>query len=310
MRTAHLQAQEQGKKESSSTLPHGAQTELWLQGLLPATPYVVSVQTVAYWGQKRLRSHRAQLFFTTIIHEGEDFSNELPSSSSSSSLPSSPSQASSSPSSHKLPEFSRLAHVDLPPNPSENLRLEVAAPHFHNNQLQVKVFWKWSHHARQIHRGPYILRWHPHACSTNVSSAGRTTTVESTHHIIKGLQFACKYRVSVAMVADSGEEAIAWVTTPTCSSFRVRGDKALPCNNDERPLAARKVVLRPERLTAEFQQVNGTLLTTLRWRMSHHALGSAAVEGFQFFWSLQSELSPATGRHEDAVISQTQTIAP
>ncbi|MEQ2221788.1 hypothetical protein ILYODFUR_019197, partial [Ilyodon furcidens] len=69
MRTVHLQAQEQGKKESSSTLPHGAQTELWLQGLLPATPYVVSVQTVAYWGQKRLRSHRAQLFFTTIIHE-------------------------------------------------------------------------------------------------------------------------------------------------------------------------------------------------------------------------------------------------
>ncbi|KAK5621961.1 hypothetical protein CRENBAI_009220 [Crenichthys baileyi] len=354
MQTVHLQVQEQGKKESSSTLTHGAQTELWLQGLLPATPYVVSVQTVAYWGQKRLRSHRAQLFFTTIIHEGspsfsvssgrrrvqvgklgvrltillkpqglpylraklpgrflgEDFSNELPSSSSSSSLPSSPSQASSSPSSHKLPEFSHLAHVDLPPNPSENLRLEVAAPHFHNNQLQVKVFWKWSHHARQIHRGPYILRWHPHACSTNVSRAGRTTTVESTHHIIKGLQFACKYRVSVAMVADSGEEAIAWVTTPTCPSFRVRGDKALPCNNDERPLAARKVVLRPERLTADFQQVNGTLLTTLRWRMSHHALGSAAVEGFQFFWSLQSELSPTTGRHEDAVISQTQTIAP
>ncbi|MED6283560.1 hypothetical protein CHARACLAT_010107 [Characodon lateralis] len=257
-----------------------------------------------------LRLKKATEATGSTVFEGKDFSNELPSSSSSSSLPSSPSQASSSPSSHKLPEFSRLAHVDLPPNPSENLRLEVAAPHFHNNQLQVKVFWKWSHHARQIHRGPYILRWHPHACSTNVSSAGRTTTVESTHHIIKGLQFACKYRVSVAMVADSGEEAIAWVTTPTCSSFRVRGDKALPCNNDERPLAARKVVLRPERLTADFQQVNGTLLTTLRWRMSHHALGSAAVEGFQFFWSLQSELSPATGRHEDAVISQTQTIAP
>uniref|UniRef100_A0A096M507 Anosmin 1b n=1 Tax=Poecilia formosa TaxID=48698 RepID=A0A096M507_POEFO len=270
--------------EFEGNLVLDAQTELWLQGLLPATPYVLSVQTVAYWGQKRLKSHRAQLFFTTIIHEA---------------------------SSHKPPESSRLAHMDMLPNPSENLRLEVAAPHFHHSQLQVKVFWKWSHHARQRHRGPYILSWHPHTCTTNVTSADRTTTVEGTHHTIKGLQFSCKYRVSVAMVADPGAEAVAWVTTPTCSSIRVRGDKALPCNKQaERPLAGRKVVLRPERLTADFQQVNGSLLTTLQWRMSHHAMDSAAVEGFQFTWSLQSELSPATGMHEDALISQTQTIAP
>lgn len=84
--------------------------------------------------------------------QGEDFSNELPSSSSSSSssLPSSPSQASSSPSAHKPPESSHLAQVGMPPNPSENLRLEVAAPHFHHNQLQVKVFWKWSHHGESV----------------------------------------------------------------------------------------------------------------------------------------------------------------
>lgn len=31
---------------------------------------------------------------------------------------------------------------------------------------------------RQRHRGPYILRWHPHTCITNVTSADRTTTVE------------------------------------------------------------------------------------------------------------------------------------
>uniref|UniRef100_A0A146YJK6 Anosmin 1b n=1 Tax=Fundulus heteroclitus TaxID=8078 RepID=A0A146YJK6_FUNHE len=307
--SAHFQTQDQGKKESNTVLTHGTQTELLLQGLLPATPYVVSVQAVAYWGQKRLKSHRAQLFFTTITHEGEDFSNELPSSSSSLSLPSSPFETSSSPSSHKLPESSHQAHGDLPSNPSENLRLEVAAPHFHNNQLQVKVFWKWSHLARRRHRGPYILRWYPHTCSTNVTGADRTTTVEGTHHTIKGLQFACKYRVSVAMMADPGVEAVAWVTTPTCSSIRVRGDKALPCNKEDRPLSGRKVVLRPEQLTADFEQVNGTLLTTFRWRMAHHAMDSAAVQGFQFTWSLQSELSAAKGRNEDALISQTQTIA-
>ncbi|XP_037530449.1 anosmin-1b [Nematolebias whitei] len=295
-------AHEQSKKETNSMLTRGAQSELWLQGLLPATSYLLSVQTVAYWGQKRLKSHRGQLAFTTVSRTDEEFSNELPSSLS--SLPYPDLAASSSP-----------THPESPLNPvtSETLRLEVAAPHYHDNQLQVKVFWKWPYHARQKHRGPYVLQWRPHTCSTNVTSSKRTTAVvEGTHHTIKGLQFACKYRVAVATKVEPRAEAVAWVTTPTCASIRVRGVKVLPCNseNTEHPLSVRKVVLRPERLTAAFQQVNGTLLTTIRWRISHHALDSAAVEGFQFTWTLQSELSAATERLEDTRVSQTQTIGP
>lgn len=317
-RPAHSRTAEQGKKESNSRVTQGAQCELWLQGLLPATSYILSVQTVAYWGQKRLKSHRVQLVFTTITHTGEDFSNELPSSSSSSSssssLSSSPSLSSSSPSSSDLSISSSVPQPESPLNPVSpgNLRLEVASPHYHDNQLQVKVFWKWPYHVtpRQRHPGPYILRWRPHTCSTNVTSTERTTTVQGTHHTITGLLFACKYRVAVAMKANPGSEAVAWVTTPTCSSIRVRGGKALPCNNEERLLAGRKVVLRPERLIADFQQVNSTLLTTFRWRMSQHALDPAAVEGFQFTWTLQSEVAAATEGREDTLISQTQTIAP
>uniref|UniRef100_A0A665VQ58 Anosmin-1-like n=1 Tax=Echeneis naucrates TaxID=173247 RepID=A0A665VQ58_ECHNA len=253
-----------------------AQCELWLQGLLPATSYLLSVQTVAFWGQKRLKSPRAQTVFTTITYSGEHFSNELPSSPS---LPSSSS-------------------------PSSDLPLSAAAPHYHNNKLQVKVFWK------QRHLGPYILQWHPHTCSTNVTSTQKMTTVQGTHHTITGLFFGCKYRVAVALKTDPGSEAVAWVTTPTCSSIRVRGGKALPCNTQEHLLPTRKVVLRPERLTADFQQINGTLLTTFHWRMSQHALNPAAVEGFQFTWTLQSGVTVATERQEDTLISQTQTIAP
>ncbi|KAM9358138.1 anosmin-1b [Symphorus nematophorus] len=312
-RPAHPRTPEQGQKESNSRVTQGAQCELWLQGLLPATSYFLSVQTVAYWGQKRLKSPRAQIVFTTITHTGEDFSNELPSSSSSSSLPSSPSLSSSSPASSDISHSSSsLPRPESPLNPVTpgNLRLEVAAPHYHNDQLQVKVFWKWPNHGRQRHPGPYILRWRPHTCSTNVTSTERTTTVQGTHHTITGLLFACKYRVAVAMKSDPGSEAVAWVTTPTCSSIRVRGGKALPCNTEERLLSGRKVVLRPERLTADFQQVNGTLLTTLRWRMSQHALDPAAVEGFQFTWTLQSGVTMAMEGLEDTLISQTQTIAP
>uniref|UniRef100_UPI0037E8C0BB anosmin-1b n=1 Tax=Semicossyphus pulcher TaxID=241346 RepID=UPI0037E8C0BB len=311
-RLTHSHTPEQDKKESNTKVTQGAQGEMLLQGLLPASSYVLSVQTVAYWGQKRLKSPRVQIFFTTITHAGEDFSNELPSSSSSSSssLPSSPSLSSSSSSSSDLPDSSSLPQPESPLNPVNpgNLRLEVAAPHYHEDQLQVKVFWKWPNHGRQRHLGPYILRWHPHTCSTNVTNTERTTTVQGTHHTITGLLFSCKYRVAVAVKSDPGSEAVAWVTTPSCSSIRVRGGKALPCSTEKRPLSGRKVVLRPERLTTDFQQVNGTLLMTLRWRMSQNALDPAAVEGFQFTWTLQSEVT--TEGHEDILISQTQTIAP
>lgn len=77
----------------------------------------------------------------------------------------------------------------------------------------------------------------------------------------------------------------------------------------ERLPAGRKVVLRPEQLTADFHQLNGTLLSTFRWRMSQHALDPGAVEGFQFTWTLQSELKSDVDRPEHALISQTQTIA-
>ncbi|KAK7889287.1 hypothetical protein WMY93_024847 [Mugilogobius chulae] len=418
---------------SQRTQSTEAQSEMWLQGLQPATAYVLSVQTVAYWGQKRLKSPKLMLcsplsltqtmevqrqrtanqrilrcqhklrplpnhdlgyteyrrhiitggrhkhlnplgyseegvvrrppkqvnvqfcsegieirrnkadignhsedvittsapvtdlkerwpeLFSeaqrrTCIPEGlyplsglvihlkedsstDDFSNELPFSSSSSS--------SLSPGSSGL-----VPHADssFNPSPAGALRLEVASPHYHDDQLQVKVFWKWPYHSKQRHPGPYILRWLPHTCAHNATSEERTTFVKGTHHTITGLLFACKYQVVVAMQSDPASEAVAWVTTPSCSSIRLRGGKSLSCNTEEHHLAGRKVVLRPERLTADFQQVNGSLLTTFRWRMSQHGLEQSAVEGFQFTWTLLSQVT-ATSR-EDTLISQTQTIAP
>ncbi|KAJ0065493.1 hypothetical protein NL108_012448, partial [Boleophthalmus pectinirostris] len=257
-------SQEQSRRDSTTRVTQGAQCEMWLQGLQPDTAYVVTVQTVAYWGQKRLKSLKAHAVFTTIAHTGK----------------------------HSVV--------------CGALRLEVAAPHYHDDQLQVKVFWKWPYHTKQRHQGPYILRWLPHTCSHNATSEERTATVK-----VNALHMSSTSRsgdLKVRTQSDPASEAVAWVTTPSCSSIRLRGGKSLACNTEEHPLAVRKVVLRPERLTAEFQQVNGTLLTTFRWRMSQHGLAPSAVEGFQFTWTLQSQVT-STSR-EDALISQTQTIAP
>lgn len=295
----HSRSQELSRRDSNTRVTQGAQCELWLQGLQPATSYFLSVQTVAYWGQKRLKSPKAHVVFTTVSHTADDFSNELPFSSSSSSS-SSPALAPSSSRPHSDPSFN--------PSSAGGLRLEVASPHYHDNQLQVKVFWKWPYHSKQRHPGPYVLRWVPHTCAHNVTAEERTADVQGTHHTVTGLLFACKYRVAVATQSDPASEAVAWVTTPSCSSVRLRGGKTVACNTDELPLVGRKVVLRPERLTADFQRVNGSLQATFRWRMSQQALEPSAVEGFQFTWTLLSQVT-ATSK-EDMLISQTQTIAP
>lgn len=95
---------------------------------------LMEAQKVALWFEKMIHTVLFALLSST---KGEDFSNELPSSSSSSSLPS------SLPSSD-LPHSSFLPHPESPLNvgTSGSLHLEVAAPHYHENQLQVKVFWK------------------------------------------------------------------------------------------------------------------------------------------------------------------------
>ncbi|XP_061681802.1 anosmin-1b [Syngnathoides biaculeatus] len=317
---AHLtqpHAHQQSKKGSNSRVTQGVQCELWLEELLPDTSYSLSVQSVAYWDQKRLKSPRSHIVFTTLSYKDltktEDFSNELPSavSSSSPSLSLFPSLSSSAPSSSDLPLSSSLPRPEsaLDPVISGDLRLEVAAPHYHGGQLQVKVFWKRSNHARNRHPGPYTLRWRPHTCSPNVTGTEGSASVQGTHYTITGLLFACKYWVAVAVKTDPESEAVAWVTTPTCSSIRVKGGKALPCSMKERPPARRKVILRPERLTASFQQANGTLLAVFRWRVSQHALDLAEVDGFQFTWTLRSGGTSAAKDQEDTLISQTQTIA-
>lgn len=77
----------------------------------------------------------------------------------------------------------------------------------------------------------------------------------------------------------------------------------------ERLLSSRKGLLRPERLTAAFEQFNGTLLMTVRWRMSQQQLDPSAVDAFQFTWTLQSGVTATRERLEDTLISQTQTVA-
>ncbi|CAB1323827.1 unnamed protein product [Coregonus sp. 'balchen'] len=158
----------------------------------------------------------------------------------------------------------------------------------------------------------YVLRWYPHVCASNISKTEKKATVQGTHYVITGLLFACKYRIAVALVAPEGDqrsEAFTAVTTPPCSAVMARGGKALPCAREERPLVSRKVVLRPEKLSAEFHTVNGSLQGLFRWQLSQTAPGQTPIAGFQFSWVQVSSSGMAT-EGQDTLISQTQIVAP
>uniref|UniRef100_A0A4W5RGI1 Anosmin 1b n=1 Tax=Hucho hucho TaxID=62062 RepID=A0A4W5RGI1_9TELE len=257
-------------RKDSARVTQGAVCEMDLQGLLPGTSYLIQVQAISYWGQKRLKSGRAQLTFTTKT-TGQ-FSNELPSA----------------------------PHLVNP-----------AAPHL-VNPLQVKVFWKRRHQETNKDSTTYVLRWYPHVCASNVSQTEKKATVQGTHYVITGLLFACKYRIAVALVAPEGDqrsEAVTAVTTPPCSAVMARGGKALPCAREERHLVSKKVVLRPEKLSAEFHTVNGSLQGLFRWQLSQTAPGQTPIAGFQFSWVQVSSSAMAT-EGQDTLISQTQIVAP
>ncbi|XP_030647835.1 anosmin-1b [Chanos chanos] len=271
-------------RRENARVTDGAKTELELHGLQPNTPYLVQIQTISYWGQKRLKSSRAQFSFSTAPtdssgspHRGtitREFSNELPLS-------------------HSTPSI---------------LRLEAAAPHYHDNQLQVKVFWK----SRQQGNHSYRLRWYPEVCANNVTKKEKQATVQGTHFVITGLLFSCKYRVGVMPVSEHGQrlEAMTSVTTPQCSSLKGRGKKAVSCAKEERPLQMKKGHPRPERLAAVFQAVNSSVQGVFSWQLSEAVPGQIPITGFQFSWIKVSGGNNRANEPPDTLISQTHILPP
>ncbi|KAI4898279.1 hypothetical protein NFI96_024415, partial [Prochilodus magdalenae] len=287
--------------KESGRVADGSLTEMELGGLQPDTRYTVQIQAVSFWGQKRLKSGRAQLSFTTAAastasSSGREFSNELPISRSRS--------------------------------PSV-LRLEAAAPHYHDDQLQVKVFWKSRLAGNQPGHRPeitaflcsppaetqrgstsYLLSWYPEVCASNVTKKEKKATVQGTHFIITGLLFACKYKVAVMPLSEQGQRAgaVTSVTTPQCSALKGRGKKLLSCVREERHLQAKKALQRPEKLTAAFQTVNGSLEGLFSWQVSEAAPGQMPITGYQFSWVKVT--SSSVNESPDTLISQVLNLAP
>lgn len=76
----------------------------------------------------------------------------------------------------------------------------------------------------------------------------------------------------------------------------------------EHHLQVKKALQRPEKLTAVFQTVNGSLEGLFSWQVTEAAPGQTPITGFQFSWVKVS--GSTVNASPDTLISQMLNLAP
>ncbi|XP_053864141.1 anosmin-1 isoform X4 [Malaclemys terrapin pileata] len=194
------------KKRRKTT--DGSQNYVVLEGLQPNSNYMVELQAVTYWGQVRLKSAKVSLYFsstqTTINKE-----QTSPIGKTRKGL------------ADPLPPFQRRRPARL---------LEIGAPFYQDNQLQVKVYWKKT---EDTSMSRYHVQWFPESCVHNETKGPEKATglTYENYIILQDLSFSCKYKVTVQPARSKGRlkaESI-FFTTPPCSALKGKNHKHITC---------------------------------------------------------------------------------
>ncbi|XP_069755216.1 anosmin-1b [Narcine bancroftii] len=274
------------KKENWKIID-GVKDEIEIGDLQPNTQYLLQIQAVANWGQKRLKSTKTLFFFTTPSTDIQ--SNQAKTTTEVT---------------NELPPIHKIFDVGS---------LEAAVPYFHGNQLQVKVHWKKAKEESLKDHNTYLLTWVPETCAMNNSQIQKHATVKGTHFIISGLLFACDYKVTVQPIILKGQapKAMTYVTTPHCSSsIKAKVLKRLFYAKDgphqTTIKTSGKATLKAENLTATFVVKNGSINGEFYWQVSPSQCYQL-VTGYRINWS---EISTAKRpvAMPDKAISQYQTL--
>ncbi|XP_038613308.1 anosmin-1 [Tachyglossus aculeatus] len=265
------------KKRRKTT--EGSQNYVVLEGLQANSNYMVELQAITYWGQVRLKSAKVSLYFTAT-----------------------PTSSSKEP----LTKTRKGVMEALSPFPRRTPTrfLEIGAPFYQDNRLQVKVYWKKTEDT-SVNR--YHVQWFPESCAHNETRGSEKATgvTQENYIILQDLSFSCKYKVTVQPTRSKGRlkaESI-FFTTPPCSALRGKNHKHISCPSEG---VFPKVLAKPENLSASFivQEVNIT--GHFSWKISKANLHQP-MTGFQVTWA---EVTTESRQNSlpNSIISQSQIL--
>ncbi|XP_043751457.1 anosmin-1 [Cervus elaphus] len=270
------------KKRRKTT--DGSQNSVTLEALQLGCDYSVELQAVAYWGQTRLKSAKVSLRFTSAhaAHNKEQLGKSRKSVM------------------HTQPPLQRRRPARL---------LEVGAPFFQDNQLQVKVYWKKTEDSGV---GQYHVEWFPEVCAHNESARleASSAVTQENYMILPDLSFSCKYKVIVQAARPLGrwKAESASFTTPPCSALKGKTHKHFSCPGVEegRSHVRPKVQAKPENLSASFAVHDANITGHFSWTVSKAGLPRPAT-GFQVTWAeVTTESRPNS--LPNSIISQSQIL--
>ncbi|XP_012585687.1 PREDICTED: anosmin-1 [Condylura cristata] len=212
-----------------------AQTSVVLERLLAGSEYRVEVQAVAFWGQTRLKSAKASLHFTATAATNKE----------------------------KAGKTRKAVGVPLPPRRPAS-PLEIGAPFYEDDQLQVKVYWKKTEGERV---------------------PGAANGSRENHLILRDLLFSCKYKVTVHPGRPDGRRKpeTVFFTTPPCPALRGRGQGQLPCPGGADATPA-ELPAKPENLSASFVVRDANITAHFSWKTSKVNL-YRPLTGVQVTWA-------------------------
>ncbi|OCT91079.1 anosmin-1 [Xenopus laevis] len=265
------------KKRRKTT--EGSQKSVALEGLQANSNYMVELQAITYWGQVRLKSGKVSLYFST------------------------------SPPSTSQDQVSKISKIKtdilaVPQRKRMARMLEIGAPFYQDNQLQVKVYWKKTEDSML---GLYHVQWFPESCTHNETKGPEKALTQDHHIVLPALLFSCKYKVTVhpARLKDHLKSESIFFTTPPCSTLKGKTQKQINCPSDTAPLVY-KVLAKPENLSATFNVQEGNITGYFSWQLSKVNLHQP-MTGFQVTWA---EVTTESRQNSlpNSIISQSQIL--
>ncbi|XP_058391383.1 anosmin-1 isoform X4 [Diceros bicornis minor] len=259
----------------------GSQNSVILERLQPDCDYSVELQAITYWGQTRLKSAKVSLHFTSTHATsnkeqlGKTKKNVM----------------------QIQPPFQRRRPTRL---------LEIGAPFYQDNQLQVKVYWKKTEDPSV---NQYHVQWFPEVCAHNQTTGLETSSgmTRENYIILQDLSFSCKYKVTVQPTRPKGllKAETVFFTTPPCSALKGKSHKHVSCPSEAGHVLS-KVLAKPENLSASFIVQGVNITGHFSWKMAKANLYQP-MTGFQVTWA---EVTTESRQNSlpNSIISQSQIL--